>query len=674
MSTKPVIIPAPDAPVRGEDPQTFATKANRFVAWQSVSLKQNLDDSMDWVDGRVTSATGSAASASVSASVADERSTTAVEAADIALVAANVKGVWNQLSGALSVPASTFHQSKYWMLLSNVANVSAHEPGVSSVWTEIQTQQLIRTPTAIEPLSGATNVVPSPTLSANTYASVYDNDLRDYREFQVDLATGDFSTPVYTFQGDVNSHEITSTLAFDTAYKWRCRDVSQSGEMSHWMSVQDFSTGDVNITKPTLTVTGSPSSVPKHPTLSTTAFSVIGGPDTHFNTDWQILDDQSAVVWESLADAVNKLSIVVPSGVLTESTTYTFRVRHRGDVYGVSAWDSVVATTDAVFDVVPLLAVAHEITPFVTIYDQDIDTFTKLTNPAVLPASDGRGVAFSSDDTYMAVAHFNTPFITIYKRDVDVFTKLPNPAVLPAGNGLGVAFSSDDTYMAVAHGTTPFITIYKRSGDTFTKLPNPSVLPVGFGYGVAFSSDDTYMAVAHMSTPFITIYKRSGDVFTKLTNPSELPANGGYSVAFSSDDTYMAVGHAGTPYITIYKRSGDTFTKLPNPSVLPASGGWTVAFSSDDTYMAVAHGGTPFVTIYKRSGDVFTKLPNPSELPASTGRGVAFSSDDTYMAVAHYDTPFITTYKRSGDVFTKLPNPAVLPAGIGQGVAFSDVS
>ena len=42
-------------------------------------------------------------------------------------------------------------------------------------------------------------------------------------------------------------------------------------------------------------------------------------------------------------------------------------------------------------------------------------------------------VAFSSDDTYMAVAHQNSPFITIYKRSGDTFTKLADPATLPTG-------------------------------------------------------------------------------------------------------------------------------------------------------------------------------------------------------------------------------------------------
>ena len=89
---------------------------------------------------------------------------------------------------------------------------------------------------------------------------------------------------------------------------------------------------------------------------------------------------------------------------------------------------------------------------------------------------------------FLSVAHSSSPFITIYNQEVDTFTKLSNPATLPASTGIDVAFSSDDTYMAVAHGISPFVTIYKRSGDTFTKLSNPATLPTGTGNGVAFSN------------------------------------------------------------------------------------------------------------------------------------------------------------------------------------------
>ena len=53
---------------------------------------------------------------------------------------AHFKGKWQDLSGALSVPASVWHAGNYWGLLSNVPDVAAVEPGISSVWAAVGTQ------------------------------------------------------------------------------------------------------------------------------------------------------------------------------------------------------------------------------------------------------------------------------------------------------------------------------------------------------------------------------------------------------------------------------------------------------------------------------------------------------------------------------------------------------
>jgi 6-phosphogluconolactonase (cycloisomerase 2 family) len=554
-----------------------------------------------------------------------------------------------------------------------ISNIAASEPSEANAdWSEFKIYNDIRKPFPLAPLDGATGVLPTLTLEASEYAPSVSIDARLYRRFELSLASDPtFTSPIFTAEVDADTVAVTPDLDLEASYVWRCKDVSARSE-SLWMDTQGFTVTGAFVVAPTLTVEGSPDDVPEAPTLTTSAFTTVpAGEDTHLNTDWQVLQG-STVVFESLADDVNLLSITVPAGNLDPDTTYTFRARHRGVDFGVSAFAEVVAKTEEVFDITPLLAVAYTTTPFVTIYNQEIDTFTKLADPDILPADICFDVSFSSDDTYMAVGYNTSPFITIYKRDVDTFTKLANPATLPAGSSNGVAFSSDDTYMAVAHVSSPFITIYKRSGDTFTKLDNPSTLPASTGRSVAFSNDDTYMAVAHNNTPFITIYKRSGDTFTKLSNPATLPASTGRSVAFSNDDTYMAVGHSTSPFITIYKRSGDTFTKLDNPSTLPTGIGAGVAFSSDNNYLAVAHITSPFITIYKRSGDTFTKLDNPSTLPTGDGQSVSFSSDDTYMAVAHGTSPFITIYKRDGDTFTKLADPSTLPSGDGRGVAFSN--
>lgn len=97
------------------------------------------------------------------------------------------------------------------------------------------------------------------------------------------------------------------------------------------------------------------------------------------------------------------------------------------------------------------------------------------------------GASQTRGGTYLAVAHHLSPYITIYRRSGDTFAKLSNPSTLPTSRGRSVAFDPSGTYLAVAHFESPYITIYKRSGDVFTKLNDPSTLPTDTGYGVAFS-------------------------------------------------------------------------------------------------------------------------------------------------------------------------------------------
>jgi 6-phosphogluconolactonase (cycloisomerase 2 family) len=656
----------PPIPSRNEDPENFREKADNFVAGLPTFIAET-NAFAGAVNADGASVAASRASAASSQTVANTQRIAASNSA-------NFKGPWLGKTGAVAPPYAVLHNDRMWVLMAPISNIAASEPSEANAdWSEFKIYNDIRKPFPLAPLDGATGVLPTLTLEASEYAPSVSIDARLYRRFELSLASDPtFTSPIFTAEVDADTVAVTPSLDLEASYVWRCKDVSARSE-SLWMDTQGFTVTGAFVVAPTLTVEGAPDEVPESPTLTGSAFTTVPeGADTHLNTDWQVLEG-ATVVYESLADSVNLTSIVVPAGNLDSNTEYTFRVRYRGNTLGVSAYTEVVATTLETFDIVPLLAVAYTTSPFITIYNQEIDTFTKLANPAVLPPSNGNGVAFSSDDTYMAVAHRNSPFITIYKRDVEVFTKLADPATLPASVGLSVAFSSDDTYMAVAFGgTSTFIHIYKRSGDTFTKLANPSTLPTGVGESVAFSSDDTYMAVGHRNSPFITIYKRSGDTFTKLADPSILPTGTGEGVAFSSDNTYLAVAHEVSPFITIYKRSGDTFTKLANPATLPANNSYGVAFSSDDTYMAVGHVSSPFITIYKRSGDTFTKLADPAILPTGSGFGVAFSSDDTYMAVTHATSPFVTIYKRSGDTFTKLADPSTLPTGTGNGVAFSN--
>ena len=338
-------------PYSGTVPNRLSAGDNEAYATQVYEWFLYLDGTwVSTVNSTEVNINAKEASAVAAADTATTAAETATTQAQIVQSAANFKGKWQDLSGALTVPSSVFHNGAYWMLLENIANVSANTPSeFSTVWAELETIQEVARPTPIAPLNGAINVNPSPTLEASGYLVIYSGDVRANRIFEVDLATGDFTTPVYTFSGDVDSHTVVGTLPLETALKWRCKDVSLAGRESQYSTVQNFSTGATSIVTPTLTVTGTPTDVPETPTLETSAFAVVGGSDTHLNTDWQILNDQLVVVWESLADATNKLSITVPAGILETSKTYTFRGRHRGTTYGVSAWATVTATTKSAF-------------------------------------------------------------------------------------------------------------------------------------------------------------------------------------------------------------------------------------------------------------------------------------------------------------------------------------
>jgi len=103
--------------------------------------------------------------------------------------------------------------------------------------------------------------------------------------------------------------------------------------------------------------------------------------------------------------------------------------------------------------------VAHSGSPYVTIYNTS--GWSKVSNPATLPANTANGCAFSPDGALLAVAHYNSPYITIY--NTSSWSKVANPATLPPNNANGCAFSPDGALLAVAHNSSPYVTIYNTS-------------------------------------------------------------------------------------------------------------------------------------------------------------------------------------------------------------------
>jgi hypothetical protein len=129
----PQIDTLPPAPVRG-DRLNFPTVADEFVAALPGFVTQ-ANAVSSFAEARANEAETAAEGAEAAAEAASNF-------ADIAGAVAAFAGVWEDLTGPLAQPAAVFHDDLYWILLEDLADVTAHEPGVSVVWGEFRDDYL----------------------------------------------------------------------------------------------------------------------------------------------------------------------------------------------------------------------------------------------------------------------------------------------------------------------------------------------------------------------------------------------------------------------------------------------------------------------------------------------------------------------------------------------------
>jgi len=105
-------------------------------------------------------------------------------------------------------------------------------------------EQIVRAPEILSPTDNETDVdYVGLTIEGGAYNAVFGGN-RDYREFEVDLATGDFSSPVVSEQVNSDSLTLTTLLAGETEHKVRIRDVDLDGQVSPFSDVVNFTTVD----------------------------------------------------------------------------------------------------------------------------------------------------------------------------------------------------------------------------------------------------------------------------------------------------------------------------------------------------------------------------------------------------------------------------------------------
>lgn len=202
----------------------------------------------------------------------------------------------------------------------------------------------IVTPTITTPTTGAIDFTGAVTATYTTSASYV--GVQDWVRWEA--GNSDFSVIYDSYEGASNLLSWTPSVGLAPTVVYMRVKQGSDGHRSGWSPTVSFTTPNLYIETPTLTVTGTPTDVPETPTLTTSVFSVFNGTDTHASTDWYVKQG-GTTVWSSVADTVNKLSITVPAGVLSVSTAYTFEAYHTGATYGNSGTVSVSGTTKSAF-------------------------------------------------------------------------------------------------------------------------------------------------------------------------------------------------------------------------------------------------------------------------------------------------------------------------------------
>lgn len=269
---------------------------------------------------------------------------------------------------------------------------------------------------------------------------------------------------------------------------------------------------------------------------------------------------------------------------------------------------------------------------------------------------------YSPDGSYLAVAHDITPFVTIYKVSGNTHTKLPNPESLPFANGRSASWSPDGIHLVIGVFTNEpgeRLVIYKRLGDTFTRITG-YLEPEERSVGVSFSPDGKFMFSHNM-------YEVSGDTFTRTS--FKAPASSiARAPAWSPDGEYFAFGIGSVPFVQVYRRSGvngSTFTKLPDLSTSddPSSGLNDITFNGNGNHM-VTCGALAFqdlghqVRMYKLDGDSISLLHTFRIASFGASMGGTYYLNDSYFLATVVNTPGIAIFSVDGDTYTRiLPLP-----------------
>ena len=331
---------------------------------------------------------------------------------------------------------------------------------------------------------GPNDVRETPTLTGSEFtvvSNIGEEDTHASTDWRVLKADDD--SVVFENLGDTEhltsyTLPISAGLEPETSYKFQVRYTgAKYGASNYTTVIARTHTVLAYIVEPTLTVTGTPDSVPETPTLSLSPFTVHSdneATDEHVSTDWEIVPASGgAAVWSSMGDAVNKTSIQVPKGTLAQLTTYRFRARFNGSRLGSTAFVEVTGTTLAAFDFIN--------TPTISLVG---GTASGTTNVLETPTFKGSDFSYTSSsgavDTHAATdwkittaADTGTP---VWSQTVNSGSGDLTSITVPKGTlQVSTAYIVFVRYRGASFGYSPWAQLSFTTNSTFTYIAMPTL-------------------------------------------------------------------------------------------------------------------------------------------------------------------------------------------------------
>jgi hypothetical protein len=241
----------------------------------------------------------------------------------------------------------------------------------------------VSTPLITSPTPGAVDVIETPTFQCAAFESHFVGVAHSHSQWQVDTAAGDWTSPIHDSGADavkLTAYTLPSgILVVSSTYKVRVRyKCEPDGLWSEWSDPVAFTTRDVftYVAAPTNQSPGSGATdIGETPTLQASTFQVVGGSDSHFESEFRILQGGSVVHTSTGLDTV--ISYNVPQGVLAENTSYIWQCRYRGTSLGWGEWSVATGFTTMLAFVVGDEAVTYDPALAVDyVASKDLDTST----------------------------------------------------------------------------------------------------------------------------------------------------------------------------------------------------------------------------------------------------------------------------------------------------------